>query len=114
MIGLIVIMDDVPYASQLRDTLVAFGYAVELRGYDQAVLFGDPRAILFPLHSNQELAADERAAGLRATGFGGVLAVLGRSAPDIDLRQRLANQEAWFLPALSGPGEIAQRVRQFL
>jgi hypothetical protein len=114
MADLIVIMNDIPDAEELRNILVVFGHGAELRGYDRETLLGNPRAILLPLHSNQELTADRRAADLRMEGFAGILAVLGRSAPDIDLRQRLAEQKAWFLPAISGPGEIACRVRQLL
>lgn len=113
MPDLIVVASDIPGATEIRDIFLAFGYKVELREYWEAILFGDPRAVLLSMY-HQALPADERAAGLRAAGYKGVLFVLGRIAPDLAVRQRLAEQQAWFMPAISGPGDVVLRVRLLL
>lgn len=113
MPGLVVVDSDLPGATEIRDLFIAFGYQAELREYWEAILFGDPRAVLLSMYQ-QTLPADERAAGLRATGYEGVLFVLGRIAPDLSVRQRLSEQRAWFLPAISGPGDVVLRVRLLL
>lgn len=111
--GLIVITSDVPGAGELRDVLLALKHPAEIRGYREAILFGDPAAVVMALY-NRELPADRRAADLRRIGFKGVLLVLGRNSPDLAIRRRLAEQQAWFLPALSGPVDVASRLRQLL
>lgn len=113
MAGLIVITSDVPGAEDIRDIFQAYGFDAALRGYWEAILLGDPRAVLLAMH-NRELPADKRAAGLREAGYKGTLLVLGRIAPDLAVRQRLAEQKAWFMPAISGPGDVVARVRQLL
>lgn len=113
MSGLIVVINNVPGAPEVREMLMAYGFEAELRGYFEAILFGTPKAIVLALDHN-ELLADERVEGLRGMGYEGLLFVLGRIAPDLDIRQRLAENRAWFLPALSGPGDIVARVRQLL
>ncbi len=113
MAGLIVIASDVPGAEDIRDLFQAFGYEVALRGFWDAILVGDPGAVILAMY-NRDVSADKRAAGLREAGYQGVLLVLGRIAPDLSVRQRLAKERAWFLPAISGPGDVVARVRQLL
>lgn len=113
MSTLIVITSDVPGSGEICDILLTMGFSVEIRGYREAVLFGKPAAVVMALY-NQELPADRRAADLRQAGYGGVLLVLGRNSPDLAIRRRLAEERAWFLPAFSGPADVASRIRQLL
>ena len=113
MPGLIVIASDVPGAEEICGIFQAFGYETALRGHREAVLVGNPRAVLLAMY-NREERADRRAAGLREAGYEGVLLVLGRIAPDLEVRRSLAEQKAWFLPAITGHGDVVARVRQLL
>ena len=113
MAGLIVVASDIPGAEDMRDMLLAYGFRSELRGYFEAILLGDPVALILSVYSDS-VPVDDRVKGLRGNGYQGVIMVLGRTSPDLGLRQRLAEQKAWFLPAYSGPGDIVSRLRQML
>ncbi|MCL2001146.1 MAG: hypothetical protein FWG74_06895 [Planctomycetes bacterium] len=113
MAGLIVVASDIPGVEDIRAIFQVFGYTVAVRGYWEAILLGNPRAVLLAMY-NREIRADRRAADLREAGYDGVLMVLGRIAPDLEVRRKLAEQKVWFMPAISGPGDVVARVRQLL
>ena len=111
MAGLIVVASDVPAAEDICLMFQAYGYEAVMRNYMEAILLGNPLAVILALF-NRTLMADRRAADLRQAGYQGVILVLGRISPDLAVRQRLAEQKAWFMPALNGPGDTVSRVRQ--
>lgn len=110
---LIIVASDIPGAENIRDMFAAYGYRVEVRDYYEAILWGDPCALLLSM-DNQRLGVDERVRGLRGAGYQGTILVLGRISPDLDVRQCLAGMNAWFFPAYSGPADVVARVRQLL
>jgi hypothetical protein len=111
--GLVVVAAEIPWADTIRVQFESHGYASEIRSMSEDCLRGDPAAVLLSLESWDEKAY-ETAAGLRGAGFRGVLMVLGRIAPDLTVRQRLAAGEAWYLPAFSSPEDIVSRARMLL
>lgn len=106
----IVIAANTPGAGSIREMFAALGNAAEIRNDAAGLTDGGPGAIL--------LGFDERILdkvdALRKTGFQGILFVLGRASADLEVRQRLAELRAWFLPAFSGPGDVVSRIRQML
>lgn len=111
--ALIVVASDIPGAENIRAMFAAYGYGVDLRGYSEAILVGEPCAILLSM-DNQTPGIDERVRGLQEAGYQGTILALGRISPDLDIRQRLAAMNAWFFPAYSGPADVVARVRQLL
>jgi hypothetical protein len=110
---LVVVAAEAPAAEEICELFRAYGFAAEIRGYMEGILAGKPAAIILALF-NRALPADRRAAELRQAGYQGVILVLGRISPDLKVRQRLAEQKAWFMPALYGPDDTVMRIRQLL
>ncbi len=100
----------IPWAEGICGVFRDRGYSAETRNAVEDFLRGDPVAILLSLQSWDE-PIHERASRLRQSGYKGAILVLGRISPDLTARQKLAENEAWFLPALSGPEDVAERVR---
>ena len=113
MAGLVVVASDIPWAEEIVGQFACRGYAAEIRENGAAFASGGPRAVLISLDSRDESAYD-RVADLRGAGFDGVLMALGRIAPDLAARQKLAAGGAWYLPAFTGPEDIVSRVRMLL
>lgn len=113
MAALVVIAEDIPWAAALAGQFHGHGYAAEVRPAGDDFLRGGPVGALLSLEGWDARTCDA-AAELRGRGFGGALMVLGRVAPDLAARQKLAASEAWYLPAFSGPEDVVSRMRMLL
>ncbi|MDR3211899.1 MAG: hypothetical protein LBU79_08290 [Planctomycetota bacterium] len=100
----------------LQPLLVAFGYEVEtLADPDASVVppVEGVAAIIIPMAGSGGWAA-EVVNRFRQAGYQGIIGVAGIYTPEIDARCRLAEKNASFIPAMSGPIDTAMRIRRLL
>ncbi len=106
----VVVATDIPWAEDLCRLFRKHGFAAEIRDGWEESPDDATVAIILSMQSWDE-PVHVRAKTLRDAGFKGILLVLGRIQPDLNERQRLSENDAWFLPAFSGPEDVAARVR---
>ena len=114
---LIALDRDTPGANGLRAALEAYGERVETippaEPDDGQPAEVAAAVVVIPL-GGLGFDAIRRVEALRGTGYKGRIAVVGVAVPEVDVRQRLTGLGASFIPALSGPGDVAPRIRQLL
>ena len=114
---LIVLADDVAGNTEIREMLEAYGYTVEpLQVSDGMSALKDSQAaaIMFGVHDDLGTAAAGYATELRENGYKNLIVATGVPVPEVATRQHLAELSVWYVPALSGSGDVVARIRQLL